>query len=89
MDAAPPTAPNRASPAGDIATTPGTAVCSACHVSQAAKAHMQQNGGSFNALKSADSTTPAAILEACSTCHGPGNASDVKIVHGVDKFKFN
>jgi OmcA/MtrC family decaheme c-type cytochrome len=89
VDAAPATAPSRASPAGDIATTPGTAVCSACHVSQAAKAHMQQSGGSFNAVKAADSTTPAAALESCGTCHGPGSASDVKVVHGVGEFNYN
>jgi hypothetical protein len=47
---------------------------------------MELNGGSFNAIKAADSAIPAAPLETCGTCHGPGRVADVKIVHGIGRF---
>ena len=37
-----------------------------------AQAHGASNGGSFNAVKDADSRTPGAPLETCGDCHGPG-----------------
>jgi OmcA/MtrC family decaheme c-type cytochrome len=80
---------DRSTPAGDIAITPATAACSACHASPVAKQHMELNGGSFNAVKAADSTTPGAPVETCGNCHGPGKASDVKVRHRVDEFEFN
>jgi OmcA/MtrC family decaheme c-type cytochrome len=82
IDAAPLSAPDRSTPAGDIAITPATAACSTCHKSQAATLHMQQNGGSFSAVKAADSTTPGAPVETCGTCHGEGRPADVAVVHG-------
>jgi OmcA/MtrC family decaheme c-type cytochrome len=90
-DAAPATIPDRASPLGDIATTPGTAVCSTCHTSQASLNHMTSGsaGGSVTAVKDASSQTPGAPAEGCRTCHGPGQAADVKVVHGVAEFQFN
>ena len=50
---------------------------------------MRLNGGSFDAVKAADSTTPAAPIETCGTCHGEGGPADVKVEHGVDEFRYN
>jgi len=90
-DAAPATSPDRATPLGDIATTPATAVCSTCHTSQAARNHMTSGsaGGSVTAVKDAQSRTPGTLPEGCATCHGPGQAADVKAVHGVAEFQVN
>ena len=78
--------PDRSTPLGDVAISPATAVCSACHTGISARVHMELNGGSFNAIKAADSTIPGAALETCGTCHGPGRVADVKIVHGIGRF---
>jgi OmcA/MtrC family decaheme c-type cytochrome len=80
---------DRSTPLGDIAITPGSAACSSCHTGSQAKLHMELNGGSFNAVKAADSTTPGAPVEACGTCHGPGRPADVKVLHGVTGFQNN
>jgi OmcA/MtrC family decaheme c-type cytochrome len=90
-DAAPAANPDRSTPLGDVATTPATAVCSACHTSQAALNHMTSGaaGGSLTAVKDASSQTPGTPPEGCSTCHGPGQDADVKAVHGVAGFQFN
>ena len=89
FDAAPAANPDRSTPLGDVATTAATAVCSACHTSQAGRLHMEQNGGSFEAVKAADSTTPGAGLETCGTCHGPGRSADVKVLHRIGQFGYN
>jgi OmcA/MtrC family decaheme c-type cytochrome len=77
---------NAASPVDDIAWTPNAAACGACHTSVAAKAHIQTNGGSFNATKKADGTSPEALNETCSFCHGPDGVADVKVEHDTDAF---
>jgi OmcA/MtrC family decaheme c-type cytochrome len=78
-----------ADPSDDVAISPNTAVCSACHVSALAAQHMTQNGGDFAAGKAADSSLVSASVETCGLCHGPGRTADVKAVHGVDEFEFN
>jgi OmcA/MtrC family decaheme c-type cytochrome len=88
IDAAPAANPDRSTPLGDTAITPATTVCSTCHTSAVAKAHMEQNNGSFTAVKAADSTI-ALPPETCGTCHGPGRSADVKTVHGIGQFNFN
>jgi OmcA/MtrC family decaheme c-type cytochrome len=80
---------DRSTPAGDVAITPATAACSSCHSSATARQHMQLNGGSFDAIKAADSTTPAAPIETCGNCHGEGKSADVKVEHGVGEFRYN
>lgn len=80
---------DRSTPLGDVAITAGSAACSACHTSDTAKQHMQLNGGSFTAVKAADSSTPAAPIETCGNCHGAGKPVDVKIEHGVGEFRYN
>jgi OmcA/MtrC family decaheme c-type cytochrome len=69
----------------NIRISPTTAVCSACHVPEAerdntnstnaAKLHMQQNGGDFS-LADGD-----PVNETCSLCHGPGRLADIEKVH--------
>jgi OmcA/MtrC family decaheme c-type cytochrome len=78
-----------ADPSDDVAISPNTAVCSTCHVSDLARQHMIQQGGDFEAGKAADSSLISSGVETCALCHGPGGASDVKEVHGVDGFDFN
>jgi len=82
-------APDRSTPLGDVAISPGAAVCSACHKGESARLHMQLSGGSFDAVKAADGTIPGAPLETCRTCHGEGRSADVKVLHGVGEFNFN
>jgi OmcA/MtrC family decaheme c-type cytochrome len=74
------------SPIDDMVISPNSAVCSSCHVSDLARQHMIQNGGDFNATKTADSTLISAGVETCALCHGPGGSSDVVEVHGVAQF---
>ena len=90
-DAAPAAAADRSTPLGDIATTPATAVCSACHSSDAARNHMLSTtaGGSTDSKKAVDSTLQGAPIEGCAACHGPGASADVKTVHGVGAFNYN
>ena len=80
---------NMLSPADDTAISPNTAVCSACHVSDLAAEHMKQNGGDFEAMKSADSSLISSGVETCELCHGPGRSADVGVMHGVGEFEFN
>jgi OmcA/MtrC family decaheme c-type cytochrome len=68
-------------PAGQTAVTAATAACSACHTSPTEALHMEQNGGSFNAIK--DANSHVASTETCLICHGPGAVADVKVVHHV------
>jgi OmcA/MtrC family decaheme c-type cytochrome len=78
-----------ASALDDVATTPNTTVCSACHWDTQSKAHMQLNGGAFNVTKNADGTMASGPVETCSLCHGAGRSADVKEAHQVGLFKFN
>jgi len=73
----------------DVAISPNTAVCSACHNSDLAAEHMMQNGGDFAASKDDSGAMISAGVETCGLCHGPGRTSDVKVKHGVGEFEFN
>lgn len=55
---------------GTIQLPPETAVCTSCHDQTYTSAHAQVN-------------TTTSGVEACSTCHGPGKAFDVKTAHGL------
>jgi len=79
---------DRSSLTDDVAWSPNVAVCSGCHVSAFAEAHMLQNGGSKTLTKNADGSTAGGPLETCQLCHGPGRVADVKVMHGVDNFEF-
>jgi len=69
------------SPLDDTVISPVTAVCSSCHDGTSARAHMEQNGGSF-ATTQAD-IDDGKVLEQCATCHGEGRTVDVGLVHPV------
>ena len=73
----------------DVAISPNTSVCSACHTSTTAAQHMIQNGGDFAAGKDDTGALISASVETCELCHGPGRTSDVKVKHRVDEFEFN
>jgi OmcA/MtrC family decaheme c-type cytochrome len=79
---------DRSSLTDDVAWSPNVAVCSGCHVSAAAEAHMLQNGGSKTLTKNADGSTAGGPLETCQLCHGPDRVADAKVMHGVDNFEF-
>lgn len=80
--------PDRSSQTDDVAWSPNVAVCSGCHLTAFAEAHMLQNGGSKSLTKNADGTTAGGPLETCGLCHGPGRVADVKVMHGVGNFEF-
>jgi OmcA/MtrC family decaheme c-type cytochrome len=84
-------------PTDNIRQSPNTSTCGVCHQTANAVAHMQQNGGSFDACQEIDGTlrqrvdscgptgdkSGALVNEPCAVCHGPGRTSDVKNVHGL------
>ena len=78
-----------ASTLDDVVISPNASVCSSCHVSDLTRAHIEQNGGDFNAQKAADGTLISSGVETCSVCHGEGRSADVKEVHGVGDFQSN
>jgi OmcA/MtrC family decaheme c-type cytochrome len=63
--------------ANNLVTSPITAVCSTCHDSTTATAHMENNGGSFYDPRSAAVTK----TEQCLVCHGNGKTADISVVH--------
>jgi OmcA/MtrC family decaheme c-type cytochrome len=80
------TGADRTTPLDDVNITPNAATCTSCHDDELAAAHVEQNGGAFDATQSADGTLISAahgtVIETCAVCHGPGRLADVKVVHG-------
>lgn len=70
----------------DVATSPNTAACGACHASPTARGHMTANGGDYAAGKDANGRLVSRDVETCSLCHGPGREWDVKVKHGIGAF---
>ncbi len=68
-------------PDDDGNITPTAAVCSSCHDSTLIKAHMQQNGASFNTTQ--ENIDNGTTVETCAVCHGPGKIQDVTAVHPI------
>jgi len=72
---------------GPLAITAGAAVCSSCHLTSDAKAHMTQNGANFAAVKNANGTLKSPSQESCSVCHAAGAIEDVAVVHKLSSFQ--
>ncbi|WP_319593218.1 multiheme c-type cytochrome [Shewanella donghaensis] len=62
-----------------VMTSPITANCFACHNSDSALSHMEQNGGELNTPTTVDWFTEGTS-ESCATCHDTGKS------FGIDKF---
>ena len=71
-----PAAPCEAAPT-TLVSSPTTAVCSSCHDTTDAIAHMQMIGGSFYEARSVAQTK----AEQCMMCHGPGKLAAIADVH--------
>jgi OmcA/MtrC family decaheme c-type cytochrome len=70
-------------PTDDENISATAAVCSSCHDSILAQAHMTQNGGaSFDT--SQQDVDNFVVIETCQFCHGPGSIKDVKDVHEIE-----
>ena len=57
--------------------SPITAACFACHDSTQAKAHMELNGGSIYAPR----TAALATVETCMVCHATNRIGDIRAMH--------
>lgn len=68
-------------PDDDLNISPTAAVCSACHDSDIAKAHMKVPGGAV--FDQTQGVITSTIVETCSVCHGPGRDADVEKVHAA------
>jgi OmcA/MtrC family decaheme c-type cytochrome len=71
-----------------LVNSPITAACYACHDSTSARAHMVNNGGWLNTMRSNVVTNtngvnvvPIVQSEQCLVCHGTGRTADIKTVH--------
>ncbi|MBQ4889358.1 hypothetical protein A9267_10365 [Shewanella sp. UCD-FRSSP16_17] len=62
-----------------VMTSPITANCFACHNSDSALSHMEQNGGELNVPSTTEWFTEGTS-ESCATCHDTGKS------FGIDKF---
>ena len=69
------------SPLDDLVITPTANACYACHDSDVAKAHMEENGGGFGVTQEA--LDSGEVIEQCEVCHGSGRSADVELVHGL------
>ena len=64
-----------------LVTSPTAAVCSACHDTNDAIAHMKANGGSFYQGRTAGLGT----TETCLVCHGSGRIADIAVEHSKNR----
>jgi OmcA/MtrC family decaheme c-type cytochrome len=70
----------------DLNISPTAAVCSACHDSDLAQAHMVVPGGAvFDKTQQDISDMVDGNFETCAVCHGPGRDADVEEVHAVEE----
>jgi OmcA/MtrC family decaheme c-type cytochrome len=79
------TSPDNTTPDDDENISPTAAVCSSCHDSAVAQAHMILPGGAvFDKTQDDITTMVEGNFETCSICHGPGRSFDVEVVHGLN-----
>ena len=62
--------------------SPTVAVCSACHDSDSAIAHIKSNTGSFYQARN---TATSASAETCLVCHGTGRIADIAVEHSKNR----
>jgi len=60
-----------------LVISPITTVCFSCHDSTLARAHIESNGGSIYAPR----TAALAKTETCMVCHDVGRIADIKVMH--------
>jgi OmcA/MtrC family decaheme c-type cytochrome len=60
-----------------LVNSPIAGACFACHDSDLAKQHMEANGGSLYAAR----TAALAKSEQCMLCHASGKVADIKVMH--------
>lgn len=70
-------ASTRAADSATLVSSPIATACYACHDTSLAKLHMESNGGSIYAQRSAALAKP----EQCMICHGTGRVADIKAMH--------
>ncbi len=66
----------------DIVNSPISSTCFYCHDSDAAVAHMEQNGGAISWERG--DLLDYQPIETCTVCHGEGKVADVELVHEDD-----
>jgi len=71
-------------PTDDGNATATAAVCSSCHDSDAAKAHMEATGSGVLGLNVPLMTQANLPIEACAACHGPGRSESLDKVHDIE-----
>jgi len=64
-----------------LVTSPTVTVCTACHDSDLAKAHMEQMGGSFYAARGTPGTGALGTVEQCFVCHASDRIASIHDVH--------
>jgi OmcA/MtrC family decaheme c-type cytochrome len=69
-------------PTDDRVVTATSSTCSACHDAGSSKAHMENNGGSFDTTQQA--IDAGLVIEQCDVCHGEGRSADVRVVHSLE-----
>ncbi len=72
---------DESTPDDDLNITATAAVCSSCHDSSLVRAHMEQNGASFNTTQA--NIDNGSLTETCAICHGDGKIQDVMAVHPI------
>ncbi len=67
-----------------VMTSPITANCFACHDSDSALNHMEQNGGEFN-VPTTDKWFTEGTAESCATCHDTGKSFGIDMYHNFER----
>ncbi|WP_366861756.1 hypothetical protein [uncultured Shewanella sp.] len=67
-----------------VMTSPITANCFACHNSDSALSHMEQNGGELN-VPTTDKWFTEGTAESCATCHDTGKSFGIDMFHNFER----